>query len=236
MHIIRQLGILITLAAIVSACGVTRRGSDLNYKKPVSTSVTTSVSKSAELKNLNLIEDGVASWYGPNFHGKLTANGEVYDMDGLTAAHRTLPFGTVLLVENADNGKTVNVRVNDRGPFAKDRIIDLSREAAKRVDMIGPGTANVRLYLLEGDLGNSRVTNLKVANFTVQLGSYRELEQAEQHSRKIKGSRVETTNVDGTQYFRVYYGLYQDTEKAGKERDRLQKKGFPGFVKQIEND
>lgn len=131
-------------------------------------------------ENARAIENGISSWYGPNFHGKLTANGEIYDMNGITAAHRTLPFGTILLVENLDNGKTVQVRINDRGPYAKNRIIDLSKGAAERIEMIGPGTARVRLYLLEGDLENSRVTNLKVPTYTVQLGSYKDIQQAEQ--------------------------------------------------------
>ena len=85
----------------------------------------------------------MASWYGPDFHGRQTANGEKYDMNAMTAAHRTLPFNTMVLVENLDNGRSVKVRINDRGPFAKGRIIDLSKAAAEKMDMIGPGTARV---------------------------------------------------------------------------------------------
>lgn len=96
------------------------------------------------------IQTGVASWYGPDFHGRQTASGEVYDMDGLTAAHQTLPFGTRIRVENLENGKSVVVRINDRGPFAKNRILDLSRRAARELDMIGPGTARVRITVLQG--------------------------------------------------------------------------------------
>jgi rare lipoprotein A len=184
----------------------------------------------------NAIETGVASWYGPNFHGKLTANGEVYDMDGMTAAHRTLPFNSEVVVENLDNGKTTRVRINDRGPFAKNRIIDLSRAAATEIDMIGPGTARVRLYLVVGDLENSRVTDLKVANFTIQLGSFSEEILALQESDKIEGSRVEPVTVNGTLVYRVYYGLYQDTAAAQSDLEALQLDGFDGFVKQIEND
>ena len=184
----------------------------------------------------NEIETGVASWYGPNFHGKLTANGEIYDMDGMTAAHRTLPFGSEVVVENLDNGKKTRVRINDRGPFAKDRIIDLSRAAATEVDMIGPGTANVRLFLVKGDLKNSRVTNLKVANYTLQLASFNNERQATQTSSQIEGSRVERLTVNGTLVFRVYYGNYQDTTRAQSDLDKLKARGFDGFVKQIEND
>ena len=90
-------------------------------------------------------ETGMASWYGKKFHGRKTANGERYNMNALTAAHRTLPFGTVVRVTNLDNGRSVVVRINDRGPFKKGRIIDLSRKAARELDMIGPGVVKVRL-------------------------------------------------------------------------------------------
>lgn len=184
----------------------------------------------------NAIETGIASWYGPNFHGKLTANGEVYDMDGLTAAHRTLPFNTEVVVENLDTGKSIRVRINDRGPFAKNRIIDLSRAAASSIDMIAPGTARVRLYLVKGDLENSRVTDLKIANYTIQLASFSDEALARQKSSNIQGSRVERLRVDGNLVFRVYYGNYQDPLKAEQDLESLKADGFDGFVKQIEND
>lgn len=96
-------------------------------------------------------EEGVASYYAHEFNGRTTANGETYDMHGLTAAHRTLPFNTKVLVTNRTNGKSVTVRINDRGPFKDDRIIDLSLEAAKAIDMIGPGTAAVNVEVLAPD-------------------------------------------------------------------------------------
>ncbi|MDZ7716011.1 MAG: septal ring lytic transglycosylase RlpA family protein [Balneolaceae bacterium] len=182
------------------------------------------------------IETGVASWYGPNFHGKLTANGETYDMNGLTAAHRTLPFNTVLRVENQDNGQSVVVRINDRGPFAKNRIIDLSKGAAQKIDMLGPGTANVKLVLLEGDLENSRTTNLKVATYTVQLGSYQTERDALNHAQKIRNARIEEIKLDGETIYRVYYGIYTDKDKAKNKRNELRRNGFDCFVKQIQND
>jgi len=92
---------------------------------------------------------GYASYYGREFHGKKTASGEVYNMYAMTAAHRTLPFGTVVEVENLDNGKKVVVRINDRGPFIPGRILDLSRAAARKLGMIGDGTALVRLRILK---------------------------------------------------------------------------------------
>ena len=93
-------------------------------------------------------ETGVASWYGIPFHGRRTASGEIYDMRELTAAHPKLPFGTRVRVHNLDNDKRVDVRINDRGPFAKQRIIDVSRRAAESLDMVGPGTARVRITVV----------------------------------------------------------------------------------------
>jgi rare lipoprotein A len=93
-------------------------------------------------------EQGIASWYGPGFHGRRTASGEIYDQFDLTAAHQTLPHGTRVRVVNLTNGRAVLVRINDRGPFVDDRIIDLSYAAARQLDMIGPGTVPVRLEVV----------------------------------------------------------------------------------------
>jgi rare lipoprotein A len=94
-------------------------------------------------------QTGKASWYGEKFHNTQTASGEKFNMNQLTAAHPTLPFNTFVLVKNLDNGRTVKVRINDRGPFVKGRIIDLSRKAAEKLDMIRAGVAPVRIEILE---------------------------------------------------------------------------------------
>jgi rare lipoprotein A len=99
-------------------------------------------------EDLNYDESGIASWYGQDFHGKYTANGEVFDLNGLTAAHRTLPMPSVVQVTNLENGRTLKLRVNDRGPFARGRIIDLSRRAAQLLGFDAPGTARVRVRIL----------------------------------------------------------------------------------------
>jgi rare lipoprotein A len=91
----------------------------------------------------------MASWYGHPYHGRATASGEVYDMEAPTGAHPTLPFGTRLRVENLDNGRSTTLTVNDRGPFAKERILDVSRRVAEELGMLGPGTARVRITILE---------------------------------------------------------------------------------------
>jgi len=95
------------------------------------------------------VETGMASYYADKFHGRPTASGEIFDMNGLTAAHKSLPLGTVVKVTNLDNKKTITLPINDRGPFIKGRIIDLSLGAATVIDMVGPGTARVRIEVVE---------------------------------------------------------------------------------------
>ena len=230
MNRISYSAFLIAITLLYTACGVTSRTSN---------SVTGSASTSSTKINtpsgdLNAIETGVASWYGPDFHGRQTANGEKYDMHGITAAHRTLPFNTEVLVENLDNGKTVQVRINDRGPFAKDRIIDLSRGAAEKVDMIGPGTARVRIYVVGGT--DNLPTDLKKAQYTVQLGSYNNREAAEKKSKEIRSSYVEEVSVKGETYYRVYFGDFYNPAIALEAQQRLEGLGHKGFVKQKGND
>lgn len=101
--------------------------------------------------NYSYDETGIASWYGPGFHGKKTANGETYDQDGLTAAHRTLPMPSMVQVTNLENGRSIKVRINDRGPFKNGRIIDLSRGSAQLLGFIKNGTAKVRVEILESE-------------------------------------------------------------------------------------
>ncbi|MGN1280873.1 MAG: septal ring lytic transglycosylase RlpA family protein [Succinivibrio sp.] len=121
------------------------------------------------------IEEGVASWYGPGFHGKKTSNGEVYNQKGFTAAHKNLPLPSYLKVTNLKNGKKVIVRVNDRGPFVGTRIIDLSEGSARAIDMIGSGTAKVRIELIKVNPGGSYANAYGTpsgSNISVSSGSY----------------------------------------------------------------
>jgi rare lipoprotein A len=119
-------------------------------------------------------EEGIASWYGHPYHGRATASGEIFDMNQFTAAHRRIAFGVWLEVRNLENGRTVDVRVNDRGPFVKNRVIDLSRAAAERIAMIGPGTARVRLKVIDPP----RVAAAP-ARFGVQVAWFGERDAAE---------------------------------------------------------
>lgn len=115
-------------------------------------------------------EEGVASWYGRQFHGRPTANGERYDMDDMTAAHRTLPLPSVVRVTNLDNGRTVKLRVNDRGPFAKGRIIDVSRRAAQKLDFQNQGVTRVRVEIVADESRALAGSGGRVSNGVAQVG------------------------------------------------------------------
>ena len=135
---------------------------------------------------------GIASWYGKDFHGKKTSNGEIYDMYAMTAAHKTLPLGTYVRVYNLENNRQLEVRVNDRGPFVRGRIIDLSYTAAKELGLVGPGTAKVEIVALgtpattDGGTGRTFVQeDYFSGNFTFQVGAFIIRENAERLKRKL---------------------------------------------------
>lgn len=117
-------------------------------------------------------ETGVASWYGRPYHGRASASGEIYDMEKLTAAHRTLPFHTWVRVYDLDNGKDVEVRITDRGPFIDGRVIDLSHAAARAIEMIGPGVAKVKIEIIRTPV------NAEAPRFAVQVGAFRDQRNA----------------------------------------------------------
>jgi len=151
-------------------------------------------------------QTGIASWYGPNFHGKTTSNKEIYDMHDLTAAHKSLPFGTFVVVTNLNNGKSVTVRINDRGPFVKGRIIDLSYAAAKAVDMIGTGTAPVKLEILT-EISPKRSSQ----KFSVQVGSFIHEDNAKSLKKELQKN---FSNVYITRFKTVNHVYYRVRIKA----------------------
>jgi len=221
---------IILATVILQACGIARVGTERSSGQE-----PRSESRSAA-EAVRMLQTGVASWYGPNFHGKVTANGEVFNMNDFTAAHRTLPFNTVVLVRNLDNGESVNVRINDRGPYVDNRVIDLSRRAAREIDMENNGTANVQIMFLdEGDrpVADGLVTNHET--FTIQLASYTTEAEASAFARRTKGTRVEEVYFSGRTVFRVYYGIYKTAIDARDDQRELARKGLDGFIKQAEN-
>ncbi len=159
-------------------------------------------------------QTGWASWYGPGFNGKQTASGEVYDMEAMTAAHRSLPFQTLVRVENLDNGAATEVRINDRGPFVRGRIIDLSRAAARRVEMLGSGTARVRITVV----GSETVITCS----RLQLGAFRNRANAVALADRVRQRRTQIvveTGHDGLS--RVFAGPYPSRTAGERARDRL---------------
>mgnify|MGYP006273971121 CR=1 FL=1 len=163
--------------------------------------------------------EGLASWYGEKFHGRLTANGERFDANELTAAHKTLPFGTVLKVTNLDNGRTVTVRVNDRGPFVDNRILDLSRAAAERIGMTGTGVARVRLRVIHPGAGDPGTRIIQIGAFSMQ-------DNAEAVATRLEGAGFEPTIEEaGGGVFRVTL-VEVPTEEVPDYRTRLSKLGY----------
>jgi rare lipoprotein A len=168
------------------------------------------------------VEEGVASWYGVPFNGRRTSNGEIYDMHTFTAAHRTLPFNCMVRVTNLDNGKQTEVRINDRGPFVANRVIDLSLAAAQAIEMWGPGTAHVRLEILSGP-------NPTKGFFGVQVGAFKVQENAEKFRAEMDAADPPATiqsydAADGT-YYRVRVGRLPSEEAAQKLADQLRADG-----------
>ncbi|GAB4334339.1 MAG: septal ring lytic transglycosylase RlpA family protein [Desulfobulbaceae bacterium] len=159
-------------------------------------------------------ERGTASWYGRKFHGRKTANGETYNMYAKTAAHKTLPMNTVLLVHNLDNGRETVVRVNDRGPFVRGRIIDLSYAAAKEIGMIQSGVARAEIIAMgeKEPGGGARPGRLRHPDFTkgtfyIQVGSFLNRANAEKLARVFLGRKIRTVIqpyiTSGHTYYRV---------------------------------
>lgn len=176
--------------------------------------------------------EGMASWYGPGFHGRKTANGETYNQYALTAAHRTLPFNTMVRVENLDNGKSVIVRINDRGPYVGKRVIDVSKKVAEELDMINTGLARVKLHIVDPKPTFTPMDYF-VEKFTIQVGSFSKSEHANEIAKDLNGSRVFEV-VDGkVTYYRIYYGLFATRREAEEELNKILEQGHSGFIKQL---
>lgn len=188
-------------------------------------------------------QSGIASWYGSDFHGKMTSNGETYDMHAMTAAHKTLPLGVYVKVRNRDNGRETVVRINDRGPFVAGRIIDLSYSAAKDIGIVGSGTAPVKIealgYLDDAATAKGRTAYRAPASydkgsFGIQVGAFENPENARRMAESVKQrygiSSIREAVVNGARFYRVRAGNYSSLKEAElvRERssDRLIAKGY----------
>ena len=191
----------------------------------LSTSCATVPTKSQDFA-LGYRQGGFASWYGPGFHGRKTSSGEVFNMHGFTAAHRTLPFGTLLKVRNRENGRWVQVKVNDRGPFIKGRILDLSYGAAKALDMIGTGTAFVEIHAIGREEDYVRQEREKgIQGYTVQVGAFVQegnaLKLKAQLEKDYRPVYIVIAERADQRYYRVRVGRLQTQELADRLASRL---------------
>jgi rare lipoprotein A len=178
------------------------------------------------------MEEGNASWYGAPFHGRKASNGERYDMYKLTAAHRTLPFNTVVRVTNLNNGKTTTVRITDRGPFVDNRIIDLSLAAAREIESVGPGVVPVRIEVISGGDPFSGF-------FTVQVGAFKDRGNAERLKERLSLSYspifIQDVKLEEGNFYRVHVGRVSGEQQAQRLGDELRaKEGFSPMVLRLD--
>jgi len=176
------------------------------------------------------VEVGVASWYGHPYDGRLTASGEIYDMEKMTAAHRTLPFGAVVRIQNQVNQKTTEVRINDRGPFVAGRIVDLSHAAAQAIDM--PGVVNVQLEVM------STPPTRGAEMFAVQVGAFPQRTEADRLREQMEGKYGTASLIfrPGDQTWRVLVGLQATVEGANALAQQLDQESSPAFVVLVDSE
>lgn len=180
------------------------------------------------------VQDGVASWYGRDFHGRKTANGETYDMYAMTAAHKILPMNTRVRVVNLENGRSAVLRVNDRGPFVGNRILDCSYKAAQELGFADKGLARIRLEAVP-EPGVNVARAMEDGRYYVQVGSFTVRDNAERMLSRLKsggyvGSRIQLASVSGRRYYRVQAGVFQGLSAVEQARARLAGDYPAGFI------
>jgi rare lipoprotein A len=194
-------------------------------------------------------ERGVASWYGKKFHGQRTANGETYDMYTMSAAHKTLPLPSYLRVRNLNNGKSVVVRVNDRGPFRENRIIDLSYAAAAKLGILGSGTGIVEIEGLTGDEPVTRVAarapepaplpKAAAPRLYLQVGAFTSRDNAENLKLRLAGAdlksvHIQNADLDTTPLYRVRIGPLDSVDESDRLAARVAAQGLPSPIVVVE--
>ena len=246
VRMVRRIILLLCCTLVFSACGTKRTNV---ARPPEPTRPGTKASQRPYVvygqryepleSHEGFVQTGVASWYGKDFHGKNTSNGEIYDMNAMTAAHKTLPLGVYVKVYNKDNGREAIVRVNDRGPFVKGRIIDLSYGAAKKLGVDVAGTAPVRIealgYRVSGPAGReeySSQVNYDAGNYTVQVGAFKDYQNAVRLSEEMKKavgfSEIHPAMVYGELFYRVYAGKHTSLKSAEAAETSFSGQGYPG--------
>ncbi len=213
MHrIVLKVGLFCLLLIILSSCGGGR------YTRPEGSTM-------------------VASWYGDEFHGRPTASGEIFNMYDYTAAHRTLPFGTRLRLINPENGRSVVVRINDRGPFVRGRDIDISYAAARKLRILQKGTATLYVQYLGRDptyVRKVRYSDARRGPFTIQVASFQVKANALRLKRVLEdrysGVYIHRVWLKGSLYYRVRIGRYQSLQDAREVAEALASEGYEVMV------
>jgi rare lipoprotein A len=216
-------GLLLSLALLVACAGGQVPPAPVAAVAPSPVEVPVPL---PPVQEANYRETGIASWYGKELHGKQTANGEVFDMYGLSAAHRTLPLGTFVRVTNLDNFKSITVRINDRGPFFKSRFLDLSYGAAKELGFVSQGTARVKIETIEAVRDP--------AQYTVQAAVFTEEENArmlkERLNTKFGVVSIVPFETNISRFYRVQVGTYASEERAEQAARKLTLEGLEPVV------
>ncbi|MEL7058717.1 MAG: septal ring lytic transglycosylase RlpA family protein [Acidobacteriota bacterium] len=187
-----------------------------------------------ETPRIGTTQRGLASWYGHPFHGRATASGVIYDMHAMTAAHKELPLGTVVDVEHLESGRSVRVEINDRGPFVRGRVIDLSYEAARRLGMVEAGVAPIELEVVS--VGGGPSGPIRSGGWTVQLGAFGERDNALALEHRLDDLRAGgeldepvAVEVRGRLHH-VSVGRFRDRRNADAMRRDLERLGFSAIV------
>ena len=222
---IKQCAILLVVVLFTVGCGKKRSTARVPAKVPAARAgkaPSAAAGRSAPAPTPTIDElYGYASWYGEPYHGRRTASGEVYNMHDMTAAHKTLTLGTRVDVKNLDNGKDVQVRINDRGPFIEGRVIDLSYAAAKEIGLIGPGVALVRLTPF--DDGIARL-------FGVQVGAFRDRDNAERLQARVSREHSPVKIFQEGELYRVLVGAENSESAAQALQKQLRQSKLFGMV------
>ena len=241
---LRDLAVTLLLACLLSGCGGYRtqiiatpetRGLK-GWQKPY---LVNGKRYDPLLNHEGFSQEGTASWYGSDFHGRPTSSGEPYDMYALTAAHKTLPLGVYVKVRNLSNGREAIVRINDRGPFVGERIVDLSYGAARELGIVEAGTAPVQVEALGYRLDSSGPAvsyrpppSYDAGRFTVQVAAFTDPGNAERLAQRLRAVQgpadIQRALVNGRIFFRVRVGSFGSLARAEEARGKLQREGFPG--------
>lgn len=214
----RRLAFVITLAIAITGCAK-KKTVAVVPPPALPTPPAPGVVPTAPIPSLGaVIGQGLASWYGHPYHGRRAADGEIYDMETMVAAHRTLPFQTMVRVRNLTNDKTVDVRIIDRGPFVDGRVIDLSHAAAREIDLIGPGVARVELILIGAP------ATPEPAIFAVQIGAFRDKANADRQQQNMimaYGAAKEVLRQGDPPLWRILAGREPSPEAAEALAQRI---------------